>query len=485
MTSTSAAPGAAPRPNTSRGPEILHRWSAAGGWRLAVGVTAIVAGAVTIAGCFLPWAEIFAGLVGVAGVRGLNGQMLAVAGGLTLAAGIWHIATGSALSRWVIGTAGAGILGFSGYLLLQLASSLRSLGGDAMVAARGGPGLWVVAAGGLVAFATMFLPASDQTTLRASADRGALRAWAADLTSAGPRRWLQIGLGVAWLLDAALQYQPYMFTGRFITQTLEPAGMGSPGIVSSSIMGTGQILLSHEVVFNAIFATIQLLLGAGLLWRRTVRAALAGTIIWALSIWWLGEGLGGLLTGMASPVTGAPGGALLYAFIAVLVWPSAAREAAGDQAGRSVATGSRLGSAAIIAWVVFWLGSAALLLQPANLARRALPDAIAGQADGEPRWIAAMDRGVAGAIGQNGVAVTVALAVIFVIIAAGLLVPRLSTPTVILAIVAAIAIGLVGQDLGGIFTGQGTDPGSGPLLILLAVAYLSQRTRNREYLVPE
>ena len=37
--------------------------------------------------------------------------------------------------------------------------------------------------------------------------------------------------------------------------------------------------------------TIQLALAAGLLCRPTVRAALAGTVAWALAVWWLGEGL--------------------------------------------------------------------------------------------------------------------------------------------------------------------------------------------------
>ena len=47
--------------------------------------------------------------------------------------------------------------------------------------------------------------------------------------------------------------------------------------------------------------------------------ALAASIAWALAVWWLGEGLGGVLTGAASPVTGAPGAALLYALAAVLL----------------------------------------------------------------------------------------------------------------------------------------------------------------------
>ena len=34
----------------------------------------------------------------------------------------------------------------------------------------------------------------------------------------------------------------------------------------------------------------------------------------------------------------------------------------------------------------------------------------------------------------------------------------------------AVFVGLAGQNLGGVLTGQGTDPGTGPLLILLAIA---------------
>jgi hypothetical protein len=66
-------------------------------------------------------------------------------------------------------------------------------------------------------------------------------------------------------------------------------------------------VLTHPALFNALFATIQLALAAGLLWRRTTRLALAGSLVWTLGVWWLGEGLGGLLTGTAHPVTGAPG----------------------------------------------------------------------------------------------------------------------------------------------------------------------------------
>ena len=62
-------------------------------------------------------------------------------------------------------------------------------------------------------------------------------------------------------------------------------------------------------VADVCFGLIQLTLGAGLLHRRTVRWALAASVLWALSVWYLGEGLGGLGGGQASLLTGAPGSA--------------------------------------------------------------------------------------------------------------------------------------------------------------------------------
>ena len=114
--------------------------------------------------------------------------------------------------------------------------------------------------------------------------------WTADHQSAGARRWIQIALGVIWLLDAALQYQPYMFSRAFPTQIIEPAGAGNPGFVAHPVTFAGQLMLHNEIAFNALFATIQLVIALGLLWRPTVRAALAGSIVWALLIWYMGRG---------------------------------------------------------------------------------------------------------------------------------------------------------------------------------------------------
>ncbi len=58
---------------------------------------------------------------------------------------------------------------------------------------------------------------------------------------------------------------------------------------------------------NAAFAAIQLLLALGIAWRPTVKLALGASVLWALGVWWLGEGLGEVLNSAASPVSGALG----------------------------------------------------------------------------------------------------------------------------------------------------------------------------------
>ena len=56
----------------------------------------------------------------------------------------------------------------------------------------------------------------------------------------------------------------------------------------------------------------------------TVKVALAASVPWSLAVWWLGEGLGGLLAPGASFVTGAPGAVILYAVLAAASSPALA-----------------------------------------------------------------------------------------------------------------------------------------------------------------
>ncbi|MGH3122725.1 MAG: hypothetical protein ACRDND_17095 [Streptosporangiaceae bacterium] len=465
----------------------VTRFRALRSWRGAVGLSGLAAGAIMITGAFLPWVTTFAGLIGIPGVRGSNGRILAAAGAVIALAGLWHALRGGRWSRWVIGLGGFLATGFSGFLLLQLAASLRSLSTDSMVAGRAGPGLWVTAAGSALAFATMFLPASAQQTLVRRDSPVSLRAWAADFGSTGLRRGLQIVLGVVWLADGALQLQPFMFGRGFVNQILMPAYMGSPAGVTGPALAFTRLVLHAPAAWNAAFAITQLLLGAGLLWRPAVRAALAGSIVWALAVWWFGEGLGGVLSGSASPLTGAPGAVILYALLAVLAWPMARTVRAstlpastpqtstegtdGREAG-PVAAGSPLGlTGARVAWLVLWGSSAYFILQAANRAPGAVRDTFAGLAAGEPGWIAAMDRGLASAAGGHGLAISIGLAVVFVAAGLGVFWSATTRAALLLSVIVALAIWVLGENFGEIATGRGTDPNTGLLLVALAAAF--------------
>ena len=424
-----------------RSPGALRSRGALRSWRGAVGLGGLAAGAVMITGAFLPWVFTFAGLIGISGVRGSNGRILAAAGAVIALAGLAHLLRGGRASRWLIGLGGFLATGFSGFLLLQLAASMRSLSTDSMVAARSGPGLWVAAAGSALAFATMFAPASAQRTLvRRDASSGLL-AWAADRESTGLRRGLQIALGVLWLADGALQLQPFMFGRGFVTQILMPAYMGSPAGVTGPALAFTRLVLHAPAAWNAAFAVTQLLLGAALLWRPAVRAGLAGSVVWAVAVWWFGEGLGGVLSGSANPLTGAPGAVILYALIAVLAWPSAARIAQAGRDAAPVAAGSPLGLAGARAgWLVLWGSSAYFMLQAVNRAPGAVRGTVTGLASGEPGWIGALDRGLASAASGQGLAISIGLAVVFVAAGLGVFWPATTRAALLLSVIVAVAI---------------------------------------------
>jgi hypothetical protein len=281
------------------------------------------------------------------------------------------------------------------------------------------------------------------------------------------RRALQLVLAGIWLLDAVLQYQSFMYSKAF-GQMLAGTASGNPAVIARPVTWDATLVEHHAVLLNTIFATIQLLLGLGIAFRPTVRLALGASIAWAIGVWWFGEGLGEVLTGHVSPVNGAPGAVIIYALLAVLLWPAdRSGEPAPCTAARAV--GAR---AARALWLVLWLSLAYFALLPGNRAPQALNGMIAGMESGEPGWLAAVDRDAASLVANQGLAASIILAVALVVIAAGVYLPwPAAKATLVLAIVVAAAIWVFGEAFGAILAGGATDPNSGPLLALLALAY--------------
>ena len=275
------------------------------------------------------------------------------------------------------------------------------------------------------------------------------------------RRTLQIALGVIWLVDAALQFQPFMFTKAFVTGALEPAASGSPWLIVQPMIWADHFMVHDIAWWNALYATLQLVIALGLFWRPTARLALGTSIVWSLAVWWFAEGFGGVFAG-GSPLAGQPGAVVLYALIAILIWPSSCGDATSV-----VDAGAWGRRGAIAAWVVLWVDFAVYFLLPANRAPQAMHDLVMGAASGEPGWVQSIDHGLATVFAVRGLAFSLGLALVSLVIAITVTKPALVRPALIVAMVFAAFVWLV-QDFGGLLTAQGTDVNSGPLIALLA-----------------
>jgi hypothetical protein len=314
---------------------------------------------------------------------------------------------------------------------------------------------------------------------------------AARLEVTDARRWLQLGLAAIWLLDGVLQFQSFMFTRAF-SGMLAGTAAGNPAFIAEPITRAARLIEQHPVPANAAFATIQLLIGLGIAGRRTVKLALAASIAWSVAVWWLGEGLGGILNGRASPVNGAPGAVILYALLAVLLWPAGSADGGGNNlpaAGRPApfAAARATGPAAARAlWLVLWGSLAYFAVSTANRTAQGLHDMVAGMAGGEPGWVAAVNRAGASLLNHHGLTASIVLAVLLAVIAVGPFLPLpLSRAAVVLAAVLSLVIWVAGQDLGTILAGGATDPNSGLLLMLVALAYWPASARPARKPEPE
>ncbi|MCW2965366.1 MAG: hypothetical protein JWO17_2618 [Actinomycetia bacterium] len=219
-----------------------------------------------------------------------------------------------------------------------------------------------------------------------------------------------------------------MWGTGFATQVIAPVANGQPHLIARPIRWSAHVIAAHPLAWDLLFAWTQLLIGLALLIPRAARLALAVSLAWSLGVWIFGEGLGGLAGGGATLPSGAPGGAFLYGLLAAAAWPHRDRPAESPADWLP------------IAWALLWVGGAVL-------------QALAG----EPT------------------AKTVALVAVEALIGLSALHPNGRPFAAAAGFVFALAMWVVSQDFGGLYTGQATDPNSAPLIALMAVALLAPR----------
>jgi hypothetical protein len=286
---------------------------------------------------------------------------------------------------------------------------------------------------------------------------------------------LRRALGVLWLADALVKIL-IPFGDRAAGQAYEQIMMAM-----TSPLGLQQLIARETNLFAAhpflwwLPAGVELCIGAWLVARPASRRALAASAAWALVVWVAGEGLGGLWGGGSSVLTGYPGAALLYAAAAAVLFPGRRpREDAATAAEAGV-----IGPWSRVAWLGLWLGAAFYTALPQagsgglvfmlSTSQSGAPGPLRPLEAAELRWL------TVGHTTILGIALAVAcLAVGFgVFLAAGFGAFLGRLPRLFLSLGALIALAgwVAVQNLGGILTGAATDVGTGPVLILLALAF--------------
>ena len=270
------------------------------------------------------------------------------------------------------------------------------------------------------------------------------------------RRTVQTVLGLIWLLDGGLQFQSFMYSKGFI-QMLTGLTPGQPGWVASSVNWSAHLAQHNLPVYNTLFALTQVAIGLGLLYRPTVKPALAVSFLWALMVWWFGEAFGMLFMTMASPLTGAPGAVILYAIIGAIVWPTA------RPAGLLGVQGAR------IAWGAVWVLMAWLWLEAPSSSANAISGAINAAPSGMS-WLSTVQLWAAHGANGNGLPIAIILAFISIAIGLSVALGWHPKPFLAAAVVLNLAYWVLGQGFGGIFQGGATDPNAGLLFVVFAYA---------------
>ena len=287
------------------------------------------------------------------------------------------------------------------------------------------------------------------------------------------RRGIQIALGLLWLLDGALQFQSYMFSREFIPETIEPMLSMQPAWLAHSIHWAGHLVGSHLTVWNTLFALVQCAIGLGILYRPTVKPALALSFGWTLVVWWFGEGFGMLFMNMGSPLNGAPGAVLLYAVIGALVWPTGRRASRSGVAPRLFG-----GRGGLAIWSAVWGCSVLLWLRVLFRPVYSISGSLIEASGNAMPWLSSLQRSLATMLAGDGKAIAAILLAVSLLLAVGVW-TRWRRETLIFGALLSIVYRALGQSFGGLSTGSATDPNIGPLFVLLAFAVWPTATASK------
>lgn len=275
------------------------------------------------------------------------------------------------------------------------------------------------------------------------------------------RRKMRFVLGTFWLIAAALQAQTHCFTSDWWRIDLAKSAMAEPASIRHSILWAVSIVAGHPGIWNSLFVAVQAALGVALVLGRFERTAILASVPWALGIWWVGEGFGMLPTGFALFPAGSPGPAVLYPLIGYLAWPTS--EGGRSSSERPVTTRS-----AMVLWVFLWCAQA-LLLVPWRFPSGQVLGANIEELSAGPAWMLAITGRAGQFAASHGPVIAWSAAVASVLVGVSVFNARSRARGLAAGIVALIIFWIIFQGAGGLVTGEATDVGTAPLVILLAL----------------
>jgi hypothetical protein len=277
-------------------------------------------------------------------------------------------------------------------------------------------------------------------------------------------------LGVLWLVDGILQVQPQMFTANMINSVLVPTLSDQPAPVAASLHAITLLIAQHLVFFNLLIAIVQAEIGIFLIAGLWVRGTIILSCVWALIVWYGGEGMNMLLTGQASVLTGAPGAVLLYPLVGLLIYPRRAQPSGEGEDGlirrahfRRVLAG-------------FWIFAALLQVQPFWWQHGQLAGAVDDMTGMVGKLNAILLDPILVPLSRLMVPLeaplNVALILLFLGLGLGLALVRTGRvrPLLVCSLALSLLIWWLAQGFGMLFTGQATDFNSGLLIIFMTLA---------------
>lgn len=279
-------------------------------------------------------------------------------------------------------------------------------------------------------------------------------------------------LGLIWIVDGLLQLQPQMFTMNMINGVMVPMSQGQPGLITRNLHWITQVTTHNLTLVNIVITVVQVSIGVLLFTGVYVRQTVIASAIWALVVWYGGEGMSMLLTGQASVLTGAPGAVLLYPLIGFAVYPR-------DDASNHVTSSNYVGliSRRQLRYIfgALWIFLALLQLQPYWWDHGQISQAILGMV-GMGGWNTTLIdptlTGLSSRLAAEEVLLNVVLIAVCLAIGIGLLVAddRNLPPILVATVLVSFVIWWFTEAFGGIFSGMSTDFNSGLLLIVIALA---------------